>query len=382
MTILGNGNVGIGTSTPSALLQVNSARGSTDALRLYESTQATSARIFFTTPLGSGPDLNITSDRIFLNGLIVATNIGANGGAANFTLGSGNNSVTVGNAGTITLQSSSANTILFRGGVSQDTVIRPYSSSYNIQLAPSGGNLGIGTASPTNLLSLGGDSARTIWMERSATAAATGNSLTLQAGGTKSGNTDQNGGDLVLSSGTATGTGSSNITFKTAAAGATGTTDRAPATAMTILGNGYVGIGITNPSVTFQVNGNIIASLSANPAGNTMCYATSTNVLGYCSSDVRMKKDIVPISAKMLDAVMQLRPVTFKWIDKDNKTYAGFIAQEVEKTIPLAARKNPDGHYGLDSMAIEAYLVGAIQEMKAANDNLRSEFEAYKATHP
>jgi hypothetical protein len=80
-------------------------------------------------------------------------------------------------------------------------------------------------------------------MERSATAAATGNNLTLQAGGTKSGNTDQNGGNLVLSSGTATGTGSSNITFKTAPAGVTGTADRAPATAMTILGNGKVGIG-------------------------------------------------------------------------------------------------------------------------------------------
>lgn len=146
-----NKRLGIGTTAPGSFLQINSTRGGTDALRLYETTQAASARFYFTTPLGSGPDLNISSDRIFLNGLVVASSVGANGGAADFTLANGNNNVTVGPAGTITLQSSSANTILFRSGVNQNTVIRPYSSSYNIQLAPSGGNVGIGTTGPNSL---------------------------------------------------------------------------------------------------------------------------------------------------------------------------------------------------------------------------------------
>ena len=103
------------------------------------------------------------------------------------------------------------------------------------------GKVGIGTTSPTNTLSLGGDAARTIWMERSATAATTGNSLTLQAGGTKSGNTDQNGGDLVLSSGTSTGTGTSNITLKAFTAGSSGTADNA-ATAVAIISGGGINI--------------------------------------------------------------------------------------------------------------------------------------------
>jgi len=140
---------------------------------------------------------------------------------------------------------------------SDGTAAGVYPTNAVLGLSIVAGNVGIGVTSPTNILSLGGDAARTIWMERSATAAATGNSLTLQAGGTKSGNTDQNGGDLVLSSGTSTGSGSSNISFKTAAAGATGTTDRAPATAMTILGNGNVGIGTMSPQRVLDVRGDM-----------------------------------------------------------------------------------------------------------------------------
>jgi len=152
------------------------------------------------------------------------------------------------------------------------------------------GNVGIGTTSPTNLLSLGGSAARTIWMERHSTANTAGNNLTVQSGGATSGATDKNGGDLVLSSGTATGTGSSNITFKTAPAGTTGTADRSPATAMTILGNGNVGIGTTTP--------NYRLTLATAAKGTT---ATPETIAGFGSNDgsdnlvlaVRQKRDSV-----------------------------------------------------------------------------------------
>jgi len=117
----------------------------------------------------------------------------------------------------------------------------------------SSGNVGIGTASPTNLLSLGGDAARTIWMERGTVANTAGYALTLQSGGATSGATDKAGGDLVLSSGTSTGTGTSAITFKTFPAGSTGTTDNTATTAMTITGAGKVGIGTTAPSNALDI---------------------------------------------------------------------------------------------------------------------------------
>jgi hypothetical protein len=107
----------------------------------------------------------------------------------------------------------------------------------------SGGNVGIGTTTPTNILSLSGSASQTFWMERNPTANTAGNSLTVEASGAASGGTNLNGGNLTLSSGTSTGSGTSNILFQTANAGSSGTTDSSPATAMTIFGNGSVGIG-------------------------------------------------------------------------------------------------------------------------------------------
>lgn len=115
------------------------------------------------------------------------------------------------------------------------------------------GNLGLGTTAPTNLLSLGGTAARTIWMERNTTAATAGLGLTLSSGGAIAGTADLAGGDLNLKSGISTGTGDSSIRFFTATAGLTGTVDRTPTEKMTILGNGNIGIMSTSPSSILEI---------------------------------------------------------------------------------------------------------------------------------
>ena len=69
----------------------------------------------------------------------------------------------------------------------------------------SAGNVGIGTTTPTNLVSLGGNAARTAAMERHTTADTAGNTLTVQAGGATSGATNRAGGDLLLQPGLGTG---------------------------------------------------------------------------------------------------------------------------------------------------------------------------------
>lgn len=112
--------------------------------------------------------------------------------------------------------------------------------------------IGIGTASPAADLSFDGTSAHLLQEDRNSIAnASSGYSLTVGAGGASSGASNQNGGDLVLASGIATGSGSSSIQFQTSSGGSSGTGDTALSTVMTIQGK-QVGID-TAPSYTLDV---------------------------------------------------------------------------------------------------------------------------------
>ena len=107
-------------------------------------------------------------------------------------------------------------------------------------------------------LTLSGSANRTVSVDRHPTSDTAGSQLLLQAGGASSSANDKNGGKLVLSSGTSTGTGTSAIEFQTAtAAGSAGNADNAPSTKMTILGNGNVGIGTTSPGSKLDVTGDV-----------------------------------------------------------------------------------------------------------------------------
>jgi hypothetical protein len=149
------------------------------------------------------------------------------------------------------------------------------------------GNVGIGTTSPTNILSLSGSAAQTFWMERNPTSNTAGTNLTVEASGATSGATNKNGGNLVLSSGTSTGSGTSNIQFNVFPGTAGTTSDNAATAAMTIVGStGAVGIGTTSPptGITEAVNGVVqvagtgsescnsstIGAMRYNPTGNYM----------------------------------------------------------------------------------------------------------------
>ncbi len=107
------------------------------------------------------------------------------------------------------------------------------------------GRLGIGAQggffvmTPSYDLSFEGDSAaRTIGVERETSNNTAGRDLTIAAGGADAGSNNLAGGSLVLSSGTTTGNGASSIVFQTVVANqGTGSTDRSPATSMTLASN-------------------------------------------------------------------------------------------------------------------------------------------------
>jgi hypothetical protein len=110
--------------------------------------------------------------------------------------------------------------------------------------------------------------------------------------------------------------------------------------------------------------------------------ATSSSATAYnTSSDYRLKENIAPMIGA-LNIVSQLKPCTYTW-KADGKDGQGFIAHELQAVIPDAVTGEKDAidkdgnikPQGVDASFLVATLTAAIQELKA-------EFDAYKATHP
>jgi hypothetical protein len=93
------------------------------------------------------------------------------------------------------------------------------------------------------------------------------------------------------------------------------------------------------------------------------------------SSDYRLKENIAPMTGA-LAKVTQLKPCSWTW-KLDGSAGQGFIAHELQAIIPDAVTGEKDGEQmqGVDTSYLVATLTAAIQELKA-------EFDAYKASHP
>jgi len=266
-TVLNNGNVGIGTTSPGAKLDVTggvvrmvnpSGINYNEGLRLNEATNGYAVlhlggSLLEGTAAGDWTLLKNPSDHFEIreNGEIFVTiknsgNVGIGTTAPNVKLDvSGGRTRLRATAEPYALQLSRTDInagVGFYMGVDNNSVTLPdlrFSNNAGTELMriQNGGNVGIGTTAPTNLLSLGGNAARIAWMERHTTANTAGNTLTVQAGGATAGATDKNGGDLILKPGVSTGTGESGVQIQGAIAGSTGTADATITTAMRVLGN-------------------------------------------------------------------------------------------------------------------------------------------------
>jgi hypothetical protein len=98
-----------------------------------------------------------------------------------------------------------------------------------------------------------------------------------------------------------------------------------------ILANGDIGIGTITPTEKLHVVGNarITGAYSVTTGSAANVFVTTDGVLQRSTSSIKYKTDVEDYS-KGLKEVMQLRPVTFKSINSNNdKTYAGFIAEEL-----------------------------------------------------
>lgn len=122
---------------------------------------------------------------------------------------------------------------------------------------------------------------------------------------------------------------------------------------------GNVGIGTTTVAYTLQING-----------------TAACNSGTWSASDGRYKKNIIPVNGA-LQKVEALQGVTYQWdlektkadsLNMDERTYLGFIAQEVQKVLPQAVQQaNGDKMLRVDYSQITPILVEAIKELSRQN---------------
>ena len=118
--------------------------------------------------------------------------------------------------------------------------------------------------------------------------------------------------------------------------------------------------------------------------GNRAVYSDSTGKLTNSSSDARLKESITPLTT-CLNKTLELKPVSYQWRDKANlgsQTEIGFIAQDMETVVPEVVGSNSDGMKSIDYPKLVALLTGAIQELKAELDSVKTAFNEYVSTHP
>jgi hypothetical protein len=136
-----------------------------------------------------------------------------------------------------------------------------------------------------------------------------------------------------------------------------------------------------------------------NPNGNIGSISVSASTTAFnTSSDYRLKENIAPMTGA-LATVSALKPVTYTW-KADGSDGQGFIAHELAEVVPDAVTgekdatqtvdiKDEDGnvigqetkpvYQGIDTSFLVATLTAAIQEQQAIITDLKSRIEALEA---
>ena len=134
---------------------------------------------------------------------------------------------------------------------------------------------------------------------------------------------------------------------------------------MTFWGNGYVGIGTSTPGYKLDVQGDL-----------NVCGVIHYTGFSAGCSDIRYKKDISPL-ANALHNVLKLQGVNYFWKTKEfpEKQFSetkqiGFIAQEIEKIFPEVVFTDKDGYKSVDYSRLTPVLVEAIKEQQTKIDAL------------
>lgn len=349
--IKSDGNIGIGTSSPSSKLSVGGNPPSPGAIAGVASTGGTSLAL---------------SDNV-TNSLYVRHPTGA-----------------------VTLGTDAGGAIAFatNGSTERMRIL-------------SDGNVGIGTASPSQKLHVVGSAivtgattvggalavtgatavggALAVTGETTVTGATTLSTLTVSGASTYNGQGDftalQNVGTLRTSS-----TSLGGIEVRSAS------TNDAAFMTFHRPGNyaSYFGIDTDNYfAVGGWSAGAALANFKCNIFSAGGAITAGGNITAYFSSDERLKENVVNIS-NPLEKLALLNGVTFDWKDSYiesqggldamfvRKNDVGIIAQDLEKVLPQLVAERDDGYKAVKYDRIVALLIEAVKELKAEVDSLKN----------
>ena len=120
---------------------------------------------------------------------------------------------------------------------------------------------------------------------------------------------------------------------------------------------------------------NTSGTLQLNAYGAGTLVTNSSGVIS-ASSDARLKNVKHPFTTG-LKAITEIHPAVYSWKSEEKEgvhtEYAGFIAQDVQKAIPEAVGQGKDGYLTLQDRAITAALVNAIKEQQKEIEDLQQQ---------
>ena len=275
----------------------------------------------------------------------------------------------------------------------------------------SSGNVGIGTSSPdyplhivgTNgiIASMSNDSVNSNKGARYMAGAYTGNLATFALIDGTSGNNV-----ITIGGGTGAGEPSTEIRFNTGSAGTLGSgTERMRITSGGVLAVGKsTSLGVENAGLYVAPNdfmsytntstdtgdrcvifnrqsavGTVVDFRTGNSTKGSITISSSA-VAYNTTSDYRLKENVVEMTGA-LDRVDALKPSRFNFIADPEKTVDGFLAHEVAEVVPEAISGEKDAvdeegnpiYQGIDQSKIVPLLVGAIKELRAEIETLKSQ---------
>lgn len=134
-----------------------------------------------------------------------------------------------------------------------------------------------------------------------------------------------------------------------------------------ITANGRVGVGTTSPNSTLHVVGTANITSGIVTTGDITTTGTMTAQHFDNVSDITLKENIEPIQ-DALNTLEKLNPVSFTW-KKDGSTSFGLIAQEVEKILPEIVHQS-DEVKTVSYTQIISLLIAAIKELNTKLDDL------------